>query len=174
MDRPQSSFSFKIMAAMFKVRDIVKPRGSVLEEVGIRPGFRVLDFGCGPGGYVLPLSRLVGISGKVYALDINPMAIKSVKSLVARYRLANVETIISDGPTGLKDGSMDVVILYDVLHALKKPDEVLKELHRVLKPGETLSVSDHHLTKEDIASRVTGTRLFQMAFKGQTLNFTSM
>ena len=163
-----------MMTLMFKVRDMLKPRGRVLEEVGIKPGSRVLDFGCGPGGYVLALSKLVGISGKVYALDVNPLAIKSVKALVAKNRLANVETIISGGPTGLKDGTIDVVILYDVLHHLEKPDEILKELHRVLKPGETLSVSDHHLEKEVITSRITKTGLFQPSFKGQTLNFTSI
>jgi 2-polyprenyl-3-methyl-5-hydroxy-6-metoxy-1,4-benzoquinol methylase len=56
MQKKQSGFGFKAMSLMFKFRDFFKPRGKILEEVGIRPGFKVLDFGCGPGGYILPVA----------------------------------------------------------------------------------------------------------------------
>jgi ubiquinone/menaquinone biosynthesis C-methylase UbiE len=45
-----------------------------VKEVGIREGFSVLDFGCGPASYVKAVAELVGKSGKIYALDINPLA----------------------------------------------------------------------------------------------------
>lgn len=47
--------------------------------------------------------------------------------------LTNVEIIHSDRKTGLPDYSIDVALLYDILHDLSKPNEVLEELHRVLK-----------------------------------------
>jgi ubiquinone/menaquinone biosynthesis C-methylase UbiE len=83
-----------------------------------------------------------------------------------------VETILSDGATGLPDASIDVALLYDVLHHLARPAEVLAELHRVLKPGGTLSVSDHHLAEDDITSRITGTGLFRLARQGRVHNFS--
>ena len=53
------------MAITFKIRDFFLPRMNILKEVGVMTGFHVLDYGCGPGGYVVPLSELVGETGKV-------------------------------------------------------------------------------------------------------------
>jgi ubiquinone/menaquinone biosynthesis C-methylase UbiE len=143
VEKPPCGFDFCVMSLGFKIRDIVRPRGNILKEVGIRPGFMVLDFGCGPGGYILPLEKLVGSSGKIYALDMNPDALRAVQSLAEKHKITNIENIRSDMATGLPDGSVDVVLLYDVLHHLKNLDAVLAELHRVLKPDGNLSVSDH-------------------------------
>jgi hypothetical protein len=70
------------MPFMFKLSGLVKPRRNILDEPGIKEGFKVPDFSCGPDGYVLPLAKLVGGSGKVYTLDINTAAIPTLKSLV--------------------------------------------------------------------------------------------
>ena len=167
MDKPQSSFSFRGMAFIFKLRDFFRPRGNVLNEVGIQPGALVLDFGCGPGGYILPLSRLVGPYGMIYALDMNPMAIRAVKNIAFKNNLSNVETIISDGKTGLNDMSMDFVLFYDVLHHLSHPEDILAELSRVLKPDGILSVSDHHLKEEEITNNITASGYFRLLRRGE-------
>ena len=67
------------MTVEFKVRYALRPRKNIIEEVGIKQGFKVLDFGCGPGGYVLSVSELVSETGKLYALDVLPVAIDMVK-----------------------------------------------------------------------------------------------
>ncbi len=174
MENHQSGFSFKIMSLGFKLRDLVKPRGKVLQEVGIEPGFQVLDFGCGPGGYILPLEKLIGESGKIFALDVNPAAILAVKSLALKHKLENITTIMSDNATELPDGSVDIVLLFDVLHHLKTLDAVLKELHRVLKPEGILSVTDHHLEKEDITSRISEKGLFRLSRLNKVHNFSKV
>jgi ubiquinone/menaquinone biosynthesis C-methylase UbiE len=153
------------MALTYTFRDALLPRERILEEAGIKPGMRLLDYGCGPGSYVLPAARLVGESGRVYALDIHPMAIRSVNKIAARERLANVETILSDCDTGLPDAEVEVVLFYDVLHDLGDPDAVLRELHRVLTPDGTLSVRDHHLKQEEILPVVTGSGRFRLREK---------
>jgi ubiquinone/menaquinone biosynthesis C-methylase UbiE len=164
---------FNGMAALFKVRDTLSPRGKVLSEVGIRSGSTVLDFGCGPGGYILPALDLVGASGRVYALDRNPKAIRMVEKLIADRGLTNAETIQSDRATGLPDASVDIVLLYDIFHLLDDPRGVLEELHRVLKPDGTLSISDHHMKEEGIISGVTSGGLFRLKSKGKkTCGFT--
>jgi ubiquinone/menaquinone biosynthesis C-methylase UbiE len=172
MEKPQSGLSFKVMSLVFKLRDLVRPRGNVLKEVGIKPGFQVLDFGCGPGGYILPLAQLVGESGKIFALDMNPAAILTVKSLAASHKLTNVQTILSDGATSLPDASIDVALLYDVLHHLKSPNDVLTELRRVLKHDGILSVSDHHLDEKEITSKISGAGLFRLSRKSKVFNFS--
>lgn len=175
MDKPMSSIGFKLMSLMFKVRDIFRPRLDVLKEAGIESGFCILDYGCGPGGYIAPLVKLIGPSGKIHALDINPLAIKEVKNIAARKGHENVETIESDCKTGLSDNYVDIVLLYDTFHDLSQPDDVLRELHRVLKPGGTLSFSDHHMKEKDIIARVTNTGMFNLSKKGKkTYSFSKV
>lgn len=169
------SIGFKLMSLMFKVRDLILPRLEVLKEVGIEPGFSVLDFGCGPGGYILSLVELVGTSGKVYALDTHPLAIQAVKKMVTGEGIENVTTIESDCSTGLPDNVVDVVLLYDVFHHLASPDDVLRELHRILKPNGMLSFSDHHMKEEEVLRRVTDTGDFRFVRKGKkTFSFAKV
>lgn len=169
MDKPMSDFHFRVMSLGYNFRDRLVPRENVLREVGLRPGFEVLDYGCGPGSYTLAAARLVGGAGKVYALDIHPLAIKKVKRRAARAKLKNVETILSDRDTGLPDGSLDVALLCDIYHALSRPDEVLTELYRVLKPGGILAFNDHHLTEPEIIAGLTSKGWFHLLRKGERI-----
>jgi ubiquinone/menaquinone biosynthesis C-methylase UbiE len=155
------------MAFSFKIRDFFRPRKDIVKEVGIKEGFRVLDYGCGSGNYVTAVAELVGKSGKIYALDINPLAIKMVKKIAVNKQLPNVETILSDCKTGLPDDSIDVVLLYDTFHDLSDPNMALEELHRVLKPNGILSFSDHHMKENEIISKVTDNELFRLLRKGE-------
>jgi len=43
-----------------RVRVPLLPRERVLAEINIQPGLRLLDYGCGPGGYAIPAARMVG------------------------------------------------------------------------------------------------------------------
>ncbi len=175
MDKPMSDSHFKLMSFGYKFRDFFLPRMNVLKEAGIKPGFHVLDYGCGPGGYIIAAAELVGKSGKIYALDIHPLAIQRVQSITSKKQLTNVETICSDCKTGLPDKSIDVALLFDTLHGLSEPNEVLAELHRVLKPNGILSLSDHHLKEDEIRTKITDKGLFRLLRKGERVyNFSKV
>ena len=87
MDKPKPNLDFKLMSLAFKFRDFFLPRMNILKEVGIKPGFHVLDYGCGPGGYIIPLAESVGKSGEIYALDIHPLAIQTTRFELLTSRL---------------------------------------------------------------------------------------
>jgi ubiquinone/menaquinone biosynthesis C-methylase UbiE len=167
MDKPASNLEFRFMSLGFLFRDLRLRRMEILKEVGIQSGFLVLDFGCGAGSYVAATSRLVGQSGRVYALDIHPLAIRSVANMVSKKGLTNVETVLSDCSTGLPDESIDAVLLYDTFHGLSQPATVLQELHRVSKPHVILSFSDHHMKEAEIPARVAEGGLFKLEGKGR-------
>lgn len=165
--KTKSNLDFRLMPLTYKFRDFLLPPMSILKEVGIESGFHVLDFGCGPVSYIMPLAELVSKSGKVYALDIHPLAIQSVQTLASRKRLANMQTILSDCKTGLLPNSLDAVLLYDTLHHLDDPNGVLADLHTVLRPKGILSVTDHHMKQDEIISGVTSRGLFKLSAKGK-------
>lgn len=145
MDNAESNLGFRLMALSFKFRDFFRPRINILKEVGIKPGYHVLDYGCGSGSYIIDIARLVGESSMVHASDVHPLAIKKVQNPASKMKLMNIKTIHSDCKTGLPDKSLDVVLLYDIFHDLAKPDDVLKEIHRLIKSNGILSFSDHHI-----------------------------
>ena len=167
MDKPEPNFHFKAMSFTYKFRDFFLPRKNILKEVRVKPGFSVLDYGCGSGSYIIPLAELVSKSGKIYALDIHPLAIQRVQSIASKKQLRNVKTICSNCKTGLPDSSIDVALLYDTFHDLSNPNEVLKELHRVLKPNGILSFSDHHMEGNEIVAKITNRGLFKLSGKSK-------
>jgi len=160
---PKSNLDFRLMAFTYRLRDLLSPPMNVLKELDIRQGFWVLDYGCGPGSYIVPLASLVGGSGRVYAVDVHPIAIRMAQATASKRLLTNVKIIQSNRDTRLPDSSIDVALLYDILHELDKPDDVLGELHRVLKPGGILSVSDHHMNEADILLNVTSGGLLRFS-----------
>lgn len=172
MDDPMSDFHFRFMSLGYIFRDMIQSPKEKVAEAGIKPGFCVLDYGCGPGSHTLAAAERVGGSGKVYALDIHPLAVQAVQKKASKKGLKNVETILSDCRTGLEDNTIDVVLLYDIIHGLDNLQKVLQELHRILKPGGTLSVSDHHMEEDEILSMITG--LFSLSEKNErTYSFKS-
>ncbi len=167
MGQLQSNLDYKTMCFFYKIRDLFNPPINMLKETDIKPGYYVLDFGCGPGGYSIAASKMTGNRGRVYALDIHPLAIKKVKYAAQKEKLNNLEAIQSDGKTGLPDSSMDIILMYDVYLDLGNRSQVLEEIYRVLKPEGVLSFSDHHLEKEKILSELTKKGLFKLKKEGK-------
>ena len=115
--------------------------GQALSLLGLNHDVvNVADFGCGYGTFTIPAARI--ISGKIYAFDIEPEMIKTVKQKAKALNLGNVEAIlrdfISEG-SGLKDESVDYVFLFNILHG-EKPEQLLKESYRILKLGGKVGI----------------------------------
>ena len=173
MDRPMPNVAFNMMSLMFKVMDVFRSSDALLDEIEIRPGYTVLDYGCGPGRYESPLSEQVGSSGTIYALDIHPLAVRKVEKLAQDENLTNVETILSGCETGLPEESVDVVLLFDIFHMLSERKKTLAELHRVLRPGGLLACSIHHTSEKKAVEQIVATGLFELSGRGKkVLNFT--
>ncbi len=128
----------------------------VLREVGIRQGQIVLDFGCGSGYYTIPAARIVGDKGQVYALDQRRSYLHEVRRRAEREKLKNVQIIETSGELKipLENESMDVILLYDVLHSYyftaTGRKELLTEVYRIAKPDALISVYPKHMNLEDI------------------------
>jgi len=126
-----------------------------------------LDFGCGPGGYLLPLSRRIGAEGTIYTLDANPLAVQRAERLAQQNALPHVKGIVSNGRVPLATGTLDAVLMYDVFHMLRDAQAVLREMHRLLKRDGFLSFSDHHMREKKIAADMTAGGWFVLSGRGK-------
>ena len=161
----QSSIDFKGMAFFFKIRDIFKPPTKKIRNSNIKRGDYVLDYGCGPGSYSFAAAEVVGMEGRIYAADIHPIAIKTVKKKVLKKNIQNITTIQTDCNTKLPDNFIDLVICFDVMHAIADKDKLIKEFHRVLKPDGYLTFDDHHYNDEEIMNIISNGNLFKLEVK---------
>jgi len=165
MDKPMKNSHFRMMSAMFRMRDkFTSPRIKV-EKADIKPGQVVLDYGCGPGSYTVEVAELVGDTGKVYAADIHPLSSKKIQAAASKKGLNNIETILIDGAknaTGLKYSSVDVILSFDMFQLVSDKESLLKEWHRVLKQKGILALDSHHMEENDILSCITDDGLFKL------------
>ncbi|MHA1726384.1 MAG: class I SAM-dependent methyltransferase [Promethearchaeota archaeon] len=125
---------------------------AILREIGIKKGQTILDFGCGSGIYTILASKIVGNSGKVYALDSNEEGLlDELIDKIRREKIKNIEIIKTSGEIKipLEIESVDVVLVYDVYHLLNhgEREELVKEIRRVLKKDGLLSYHATHLGK---------------------------
>ncbi|MFW9843244.1 MAG: class I SAM-dependent methyltransferase [Candidatus Thorarchaeota archaeon] len=144
-----SNFNYRVMAAYLRFRERFRKPDHMIESLGIGQGDFVLDFGCGIGSYAIPTAKRVGSSGRVYALDIHPMAIERVQKRVKKEGLTNIETILSGLETGLADESLDYILLFDVYTWIPNKRPLLKELSRILKSTGKMSVLIDHTNPEE-------------------------
>lgn len=100
----------------------------------------VAEFGCGYGTFTIPAAKI--IKGKIYALDIEPEMIRITGEESKRNGLSNVRTVLRDFMTegsGLPDGSVDYVMLFNILH-LERPMILINEAKRLLRGGGKLGI----------------------------------
>ena len=162
----QGPVRFFLMSLVFRVRDFVRPPVRILQEAGVMPGQTVLDYGCGPGSFSVASAQIVGPTGKVYAVDINPIALAAVRRAARKRQLTSIATLLSADLGNLPNGTVDVAMAYDVLHDLRDPPKVLGELHRLIRPGGLLTASEHHMSEAGILAAIGSNGLFRFYRSG--------
>lgn len=171
-DRRLPNLYFRAMTAMFKIRDWFRPRSVLLDELPLKAGDVVMDYGCGPGAYISELAARVGATGTVVAVDIHPLAIERVTALAQQQGWSNIETYLNDGVhlPNLGNDSVDVALLCDIFHMLGDPAGVLAEIARVLRPNGVLAVNDPHMNRDRLIAGVMSTGHFRLVQRGGCLS----
>lgn len=123
----------------------------------------MVEYGCGPGRYTVPIAKLVGSKGKVFAVDIQPLAVKTIKEKASRKNRINIETIIvSSYNTGISGSIADLVLLIDTLHLINDYHALFREIYRILKPDGTLFMDPGHMKLSRVREIVENTNFFKI------------
>ena len=107
---------------------------SLCVRAGITTGMRVLDIGSGAGDVALTIAELVGESGQVVGVDINPAILDTARQRAADRGMTHIEFIAGDARTIDFDEKFDALIGRFVLMYMAAPVSALKQLITHLKP----------------------------------------
>ena len=117
--------------------------GVMLDRIGVRPGWRCLDLGCGVGGIIDLLSERVGPAGRVVGLDTDALTLEAARAWVAQLRLTNVELVEGDAyRTGLPRASFDLVHVRFLMSTAGESDALLREAYALVGSGGVLAVEE--------------------------------
>ncbi len=116
-----------------------------LLEDGMRlaPGSVVADLGAGKGPYSVGLAERVGPDGTVFATEIDPERLDTLRALKEDEGLSQLEVVEGafDG-TGLAPASVDAALLRDVYPHVTAPEPFAKSIFETIRPGGRLVVVD--------------------------------
>jgi len=122
----------------------------VMDILGITADKTVADIGAGSGWFTVRAAKRVTEAGHVYAVDINPEAVRYIAQRVEKEQLHNVTTVLSkpDDPL-LPAGKIDAALLLKTYHEVERPVVLLRNLRGSLAPGAKVGIIDRNGNGED-------------------------
>ena len=138
----------------------------ILQRIGIKKGQTVLDFGCGSGTYTIPVAKIVGKEGKVYALDKDKNELDNLMKKAKLGGLKNIRRMATSGDLRIElpDESVDVSLLFDVFHRHYFPQiddrkRLMDEIYRITKTNGFVSVWPKHMESE-VRAEIEGANFY--------------
>jgi len=123
--------------------------GRVMDILGIGPGKNVADIGAGSGWFTVRAAKRVGADGTVYAVDINPQAIRYIESRIQKENLQNIKPVLGKPDNPLLPAKVDAVLMLKTYHEVADPVRLLRNLRSSLAAGARVGVVDRNGSGED-------------------------
>jgi cyclopropane fatty-acyl-phospholipid synthase-like methyltransferase len=116
----------------------------VMDILGISPGKTVADIGAGSGWFSVRAAQRVGDAGTVYAVDINPDAIRYIESRTRKENLHNVKPVLGKPDDPHLPSKVDAVLLLKTYHEVAQPITLLRNLRSSLAHEARVGVIDRN------------------------------
>jgi SAM-dependent methyltransferase len=115
----------------------------LLDRLDVRPGWRVVDVGCGPLGLLELFAERVGDRGHVVGVEREPRFAAMARTLLAQRQVAGVEVVCADAQAAdLPAGSFDLAHERLVLITQPHPEQLLARMVALVRPGGVVAVQD--------------------------------
>ena len=117
----------------------------ILDQLEIKDNLLAAEFGCGSGGFTIPLAKRIG-QGLVWAVDILEEPLSALKSRCLLEKINNIKIVRGNlekekGST-ISDSSLDLVVIPNMLFQAEDKSAIIKEADRILKNRGLLLIVD--------------------------------
>jgi protein-L-isoaspartate O-methyltransferase len=120
-------------------REMEENTTQLISNLRLKKGMQVADIGAGSGYHVALMSPLVGVEGKVFAVDVEPEMIRFIQERIKMEKRNNVVPVLgTEHSVKLPESTIDLMLLVDVYHEFAYPYEMALSMHSALKPGGKL------------------------------------
>lgn len=117
----------------------------VMDILKIKQGSNVADIGAGSGWFTVRAARKVGVSGNVFAVEINRDFLKHIEARAATEKLSNIHTVLGKEDNPLLPGeSVDAVLMLKTYHEVAQPILLLAHLRDAMRTGALLGIIDRN------------------------------
>jgi protein-L-isoaspartate O-methyltransferase len=122
----------------------------VMDILGIQEGAGVADIGAGSGWFTVRAARRAGVTGTVYAVEINQRFLEHIRARAASEGLTNIRTVLGkdDNPL-LPVQSLDAVLILKAYHEIAQPVLLLTHLREAMRPAALLGIIDKNGKGDD-------------------------
>lgn len=130
----------------------------------LNSGDTVIDIGCGPGFFSIDMAKIVGPSGKVYAVDLQKEMLDRVQQKMVKQNLTEQIILHQCGQDQINLGNdvkADFILTYYMVHETPDSQQFLQEVKSYLKPGGRFLIVEplFHVSKkkfEIVADQAAG------------------
>jgi SAM-dependent methyltransferase len=115
-----------------------EPTRTAFRKIGMKPGWRVIDCGCGPLGALAVMAEMVGPKGQVVGIDFSEPAVQRARSIASTLGLDNVEVRVGDVhdlDAQALGGAFDVAYTRLFLLHQRDPAQTMQRIAALLRPG---------------------------------------
>lgn len=145
---PQEDISVDLWLEQLEVgsRELYAAREEVAAAVGLELGAQVADIGAGTGLYTLLFAELIGVSGHVFAVDIEPLFLDLINQRTSDSGFENVTAVLGqEDDITLPENSIDIAFIADTYHYFSDREAIMKTVYDALKPGGTLVMVEYDI-----------------------------
>ncbi|MEP7038596.1 MAG: class I SAM-dependent methyltransferase, partial [Acidobacteriota bacterium] len=122
----------------------------VMDILKISEGKSVADIGAGSGWFTVRAAKRVGDKGNVFAVEINPEAIKYINDRAQKENFLNIQTILgTEENPNLPEDSVDAVLILKTYHEIAQPIKVLENVRKSLKKDALVGIIDRNGNGDD-------------------------
>ena len=125
------------------IRRSLQPPEKIVAWMGVRPGMTLLEIGPGPGTFTFAAAEAVGEEGRVHAVDIQAMVIRTLKNKINQH---GTGTIIPEQASAYElpfaEACFDRIYMITVLGEIPNKHRALAEIGRVLKEDGSLAIGE--------------------------------